>query len=191
METKRLLKVRSVHVLGKFGDQTFVDRVVVCVSCFSIFMKIISVNARGIGTVGKKKWIKEIVLKENPSVLGIHESKCQEEVNENWIEDIWGHRNVGFVQKGAVGSSGGIILTWDLGHFSVTDSVGGDGFIAAKGKWKNKEEDIVLVNVYGPQADDRKLTLWNKLLDLMNSVPAAWCLFGDFNVVRNREGRLN
>lgn len=159
-------------------------------SYFVDFMKILSINIRGVGVKGKTGWLKDLCSKERPCVLGIQETKCHL-VNDFWIENVWGSRNFGFGQKEAEGSSGGIMIVWDSCIFSVTESVGGDGFIAVHGKWKNIAVDVVLVNVYGPQSDNKKVALWDRLIGLINGTSALWCVFRDFNATRKQDDRLN
>lgn len=69
--------------------------------------------------------------------------------------------------------------------------MGGEGFIAVKGKWKGVTGDMVFVNVYAPNMADKRINLWNRLLALINSTEAAWCLCGDFNEVRQHGERFN
>ena len=39
-------------------------------------MKIISINVRGMGEVGKKGWVNSIIRDERPDVIGLQETKC-------------------------------------------------------------------------------------------------------------------
>lgn len=50
---------------------------------------------------------------------------------------------------------------------------------------------MAFVNVYGPQSPSKKRKLWEELLLIKNSRTACWIVFGDFNVVRRQEERIN
>ncbi|PWA74145.1 hypothetical protein CTI12_AA254970 [Artemisia annua] len=134
----------------------------------------------GSGTDNKKRWIRELCRMESPCVLGLQETKARE-IDEDWIEDLWGSKNFGFAQVECNGRSGGLIMVWDDNVFTCKDAVGDDRFIAIKGEWKGIEGDIVVVNVYGPHEPRQKTELWKRLTSLMSNVTAAWCFFGDFN----------
>lgn len=107
------------------------------------------------------------------------------------MEELWGGRNFGFAQKEASGRSGGIISIWDVGVFTALEAVGGDNYIAIRGKWNGMSNDVVVVNIYGPHSDEQKKNMWDKLVQLISSVSAAWVLCGDFNEVRVQDDRFN
>ncbi|GJZ70286.1 putative RNA-directed DNA polymerase [Tanacetum coccineum] len=112
-------------------------------------------------------------------------------VDDQWVESVWGARNFGFVQIESRGRSGGLLLVWDTNSFSVKQSVGEDRFVAIMGTLKGRVGDIILANMYRPYPANQKVALWKRLEELINSNDAAWCLFGDFNEVRNQDDRLN
>ena len=60
-----------------------------------------------------------------------------------------------------------------------------------KGEWRVKNEDIFLACLYGPHVSRQKSSLWDRLAGLMYRRRGAWCIFGDLNVVRKNEDRLN
>ncbi|GJU95335.1 RNA-directed DNA polymerase, eukaryota [Tanacetum coccineum] len=64
-------------------------------------------------------------------------------------------------------------------------------FIMVKGSWKGVEGKVVLANIYGFHVTDKKVELWNRISGLMDSVGGGWCLFGDFNDVRESNDRIN
>ncbi|GJZ73768.1 RNA-directed DNA polymerase, eukaryota [Tanacetum coccineum] len=99
--------------------------------------------------------------------------------------------NFGFAQSNAIGRSGGLLLIWDSNVFSNVSVVGGERFIAAKGNWKGVDGDVMLVNAYGAHVTDQKMALWDRTSALMNTVAGGWCLFGDFNEVKEPDDGLN
>ncbi|PWA37518.1 hypothetical protein CTI12_AA589850 [Artemisia annua] len=137
--------------------------------CKCSLMKVISLNIRGLKRKGKAGWLKEIICREKPCVFGLQETKSSD-VEEQWVEDIWGSRNFGFAPANARGKSGGLLMIWDNNVFSGTSAVGGDRFIAVKGTWKGVDGDVILVNVYGAHSSDQKTELWNRISALMGTV---------------------
>ncbi|GJZ71756.1 RNA-directed DNA polymerase, eukaryota [Tanacetum coccineum] len=83
------------------------------------------------------------------------------------------------------------MLIWDTRIFTCEEVVGDERFIALKGLWKGKVEDVFLVCIYGPQVSRQKASLWERLKGLIDRWRGPWCIFGDLNVVRNSEDRLN
>ncbi|PWA53070.1 hypothetical protein CTI12_AA448820 [Artemisia annua] len=147
-------------------------------------------DQEGIGEIGKKGWVNSIIRDERPDIIGLQETKSGL-VDDDWVEDIWGGGGFGFTQLPANGNSGGILLVWDKRVFTCKEAMGDDRFIAVKGEWKGKNKDIYLVCVYGPHVGRQKTSLWERLAGLMNRFSGAWCIFGDLNVVRRNEDRLN
>ena len=142
------------------------------------------------GESGKKGWVKSIIKTEKPDVIGIQETKC-DIVDDGWVEDIWGGNEYGYAQLPAIGNSGGIILIWDTRTLTCKDAIGDERFIAVRGSWIGKEEDVFLVCIYGPHVTRQKASLWDRLAGLMSRWQGAWCIFGDLNVVRSGDDRIN
>ncbi|GJS28094.1 RNA-directed DNA polymerase, eukaryota [Tanacetum coccineum] len=111
--------------------------------------------------------------------------------DNNSVGDLRGSTNFGFAQSNAIGRSGGLLLIWDSNVFSNVSVVGGERFIAAKGNWKGVDGDVMLVNAYGAHVTDQKMALWDRTSALMNTVAGGWCLFGDFNEVKEPDDGLN
>lgn len=55
-------------------------------------------------------------------------------VDEEWVEDIWGDRNFGYVQRETSGSSGDLLVVWDKKVFSCAQTMTEERFIVVKGK---------------------------------------------------------
>ena len=45
--------------------------------------------------------------------------------------------------------------------------------------------------IYGPHVGRQKALLWDRICGLMESSKGAWCIFGDLNVVRGGDERIN
>ncbi|XP_071712577.1 uncharacterized protein [Rutidosis leptorrhynchoides] len=153
-------------------------------------MNILSLNIRGIGQDDRKDWIQKLCRQEKPQVLALQETKCGE-IEDKVIENFWGSENFKYIQKHAVGFSGGMLLVWNTDVFNVNQAIEGEFFLTIKGHWKGIDEEIAFVNVYGPHNTAKKKLMWESLENLLNFKDMPWLLCGDFNEVRDLDERLN
>ncbi|XP_071712699.1 uncharacterized protein [Rutidosis leptorrhynchoides] len=138
--------------------------------------EILSLNVKGFGVAGKFSWVKGLCFSEKPDIA---------------VQQLWGHSDIVYAQKDAIGNSGGMLVVWDNNRFKANCVVGGDFFLAVRGNWVGFGHDTIIVNVYGPHCDKDKKKMWEALDNLMLSVDSAWVLCGDFNEVREHSDRLN
>ena len=81
-------------------------------------------------------------------------------------------------------TAGGISLMWDRRVFERVDSVVGSFSISILLKGVSDGFEWICSGVYGPIDGSLRDAMWAEL-DLVTSRWAgAWCLFGDFNVIR-------
>ncbi|XP_071719580.1 uncharacterized protein [Rutidosis leptorrhynchoides] len=153
-------------------------------------MKIITLNVRGLGIKGKFGWVKSICYSENPDLLVLQETRSKQ-IKNQYIYALWGNMDLDFIQKDAVGKSGGFLIIWNTKTFNATDCLYGEFFIALRGKWIVSVQVSSIVNVYGPHSDVKKKSFWCSLDNLLAGLDSAWVLCGDFNEVRNNSDRLN
>ncbi|XP_071727948.1 uncharacterized protein [Rutidosis leptorrhynchoides] len=157
-------------------------------------MKIMSINIRGfsLDRLGgcKISWFRKLRKSESPDIVLIQETK-RNQVDDKWVERLWGSRDFNFVQKPKVGKSGGMLIIWDPNAFKVEEAVEKPHLLAIKGRWTGKVRDTIVANIYGPHRDDEKKKLWDTLENFMDVPDVDWVLGGDFNEVRNREERQN
>ncbi|GJW47992.1 RNA-directed DNA polymerase, eukaryota [Tanacetum coccineum] len=128
------------------------------------------------------------VLDKAIITLNVRESGS---IEESWVEEVWGNRNFRYSKLDSNGRLCGIILIWDVIIFVCKDAIGDERFIALRGDWKGLSEDMYLVCLYGPHVCRQKTSLWDKLTGLIERKSRAWCIFGDFNVVRRLDDMMN
>ncbi|XP_071714280.1 uncharacterized protein [Rutidosis leptorrhynchoides] len=153
-------------------------------------MKILSLNVRGFAVEGKFGWVKDICIFERPFVAAFQETRCKT-VSDQWVENLWGNGNFGYIQKEVIGKSGGLLLIWDKGCFEVSNAMGNEFFLAIRGKWKSTGQESFIVNIYGPHDDEGKKLMLDSLDNILGANDSAWLLCGDFNEVRDKNDRLN
>ena len=91
----------------------------------------------------------------------------------------------------STGNSGGIIFIWDKNKFHCESWIGEQNFLAVVGKWVGVDGLVGFVNVYAPNSNIERRSIWDKLHTLILQEEVRWCIFGDFNEVRCAEERLN
>ena len=67
----------------------------------------------------------------------------------------------------------------------------GEGFIGVTGKWKLGRVEVGFISIYGPHDLRKKSLLWDSVSRIICSLDIAWCIFGDFNKVRNAGEKEN
>ncbi|XP_071729228.1 uncharacterized protein [Rutidosis leptorrhynchoides] len=122
--------------------------------------KILSLNIRSFGS-GKDSKIgnfRKLLFCERPEVVMIQETKFNT-VDRRWVSFLWNSDDFNFIQKEKIGKSGG--------------------------KMEGRDDDFVIVNVYGPHDDTNNLKMWASLEKFVGEYDMAWLLGGDFNEVRD------
>ncbi|GJY98022.1 RNA-directed DNA polymerase, eukaryota [Tanacetum coccineum] len=100
---------------------------------------------------------------------------------------LWPRNFINFAFCGSVGASGGILTMWDSRVFDMEQCFKDHNFLGVIGSWVGVSNKIGLLNVYSPQLSSSKEALWLDIKSLLNLDDITWVVFGDFNVVRNRD----
>ncbi|XP_071713448.1 uncharacterized protein [Rutidosis leptorrhynchoides] len=153
-------------------------------------MNVLSLNIRGFGGSCKIRWFKRLCREINSVIVHLQESKCGDS-SDAWLELLWGTPDFKFIQKNSVGSAGGMITLWDTNVFEVTAAAEGEYYLAIKGKWKGKQEEMVFVNIYGPHTCAKKVQMWESLDNLISSSDIPLMICRDFSKVRFEDERFN
>nr|GEY55029.1 putative RNA-directed DNA polymerase, eukaryota, reverse transcriptase zinc-binding domain protein [Tanacetum cinerariifolium] len=111
----------------------------------------------------KCKAIAKLCIKHKDSFLGIQETHFTN-LDPFKVKCTWGNFQFEFMERPANGRSGG---NWIASHIYC-----------------------FMINVYAPQDDGKKETLWNEIIEFMNVNWGHRLIFGDFNVVRYASERL-
>jgi len=153
-------------------------------------MKIVSMIIRGLGRSIKRKYIKDMINKEQADMICLQETKCSEFSKELGYL-LWGSNEIGWIEVGGSNNAGGIITMWRNSQFQLVNSSRGNNFIAVEGEWKGDGGvQVFIVNVYNPSLLREKKVLWeeiNEIRRLQNN--RVWCVIGDFNSVRRQNER--
>lgn len=140
-------------------------------------MKIMSFNCRGMASPEKKLALKRLLLSNLVDVILLQETLCKEEavipILSSWLSgwtfhalDISGH-------------FGGITVGFKKSTINLKNIWGGGGFLGADIYSKDLEEELRIINVYGP-CHNREL-FWCRLLSSPLLLEDNVILGGDLN----------
>ena len=145
-------------------------------------MKIISWNVNGLGNPVKRRKIKEVIVKVDPDIVLLQESKL-EKVDGFLIRSIWNSRFKEWDFIPSSGSSGGLVIGWDTRIASKVDDLKGCYSLSVLLNIKGKSCWWV-TNVYGPTNPRSRSLLWEELSFVHGLCSPHWCVGGDFNAIR-------
>src|ERR1044072_1916499 len=97
-------------------------------------MKVMSLNARGIGSHLKQKAIRQKVNHEKVEMLFLQEIKMPL-VDVNICRAVWGDAMFDWKVSPAVNQAGGLLCIWKKGFFALSDWFEGAGFLGLVGVW--------------------------------------------------------
>ncbi|KAM0061725.1 putative RNA-directed DNA polymerase [Helianthus debilis subsp. tardiflorus] len=153
-------------------------------------MNFLSINVRGLGDQEKKRWVKDLRVKNGVDFLVLQETKMKN--SEGFDKNsCWGRGTVDFDMVEAMGRSGGIISMWDSKVFKKTSVIHDPNFLLTTGYMVEDGSLINVLNVYAPQNVVAKRCLWDRLKETINNHQGMWVVVGDFNAVRCQEERKN
>jgi len=151
-------------------------------------MKIVNINIRGLGGDVKRKYLRELVSKEDPGLLLVQETKLTK-LDDSKCYSLWGSNDISWIHRGADKEGGGILTLWDNKKFTCSRSEEGKGFILTEGMYKSGDSvvgvKVIVLNVYALCSNSDKVVLWRDIECLLgNGTAHNRCLIGDFNSVR-------
>jgi exonuclease III len=151
--------------------------------------KILSWNVRGLNLVEKRMKIKILLRDWKADAVCFQETKVQL-VTRELVQSLWGFVHVDWCSLGAQGASSGILLMWDRRVVEKVEDWVGCFTVACSFCSISDDFKWAFAGVYGPNSDNDRLMLWEKLSGLMDRWEVPWCIGGDFNAVRFFSERL-
>ena len=153
-------------------------------------MRMLCFNCRGLGSQQKRTYIKNIIAKESIQFACLQETKM-ENIKFEVCQNMWGTLDVSWIHKNAENSAGGILTIWDDSAFKLEHHFLGNGFVYVQGIMLDKNQLVVVVNVYSTCSQSEKRIMWEDLLRIKEqSNITMWCMLGDFNAVRKQDERI-
>ena len=127
-------------------------------------MKIISWNARGLGSRNKRRVAKDFLRSENPDVVMIQETK-KVECDRRFVGSVWTVRNKGWAALLVCGASGGILIIWDSKKLRSEEVVIGSFLVSVKFALDGYGP-LWLSAIYGPNNPLLRKDFWVELLNI-------------------------
>ncbi|KAJ1279988.1 hypothetical protein BS78_04G197800 [Paspalum vaginatum] len=141
-------------------------------------MKIFFWNIRGFGKASRRKQVKEYIMQENASIVGLQET-IKQNLNFTWI---W---------SAAKGHSGGLLVGLKTDCFEMEDHECQDNFVWVLIRDRNSNFRWNLVIAYGPAQHEYSEGFLQNLEVVCNKSPLPVVMGGDFNLVREANEKSN
>lgn len=151
----------------------------------------ISWNIRGCNNITNRRNIKAHIQDYKANFICIQETKCSswDSAKKN---TLWDEHSHGWIEAPVIGSSGGLLTTWDTNLYRVDSHTTTKNWILVRGNTIPMGVTFYCVNVYAPQETGEKVIIWEKISNILNSITETpTILMGDFNSVTNQEDRIN
>ena len=101
-----------------------------------------------------------------------------------FVRSLWSSPFIDWAVLDAMQTSGGVLLIWDKRVFEKLDVMVGQFSVSVL--LRGVVDDFVwaCTGVYGPNDNGQRSTLCEELSQVRARWPMAWCLVGDFNIIR-------
>ncbi|XP_057444792.1 uncharacterized protein LOC130737039 [Lotus japonicus] len=152
-------------------------------------MNLLSYNTRGLGSRVKGHSIRNLIQKEKVDFACLQETKLGV-LSQSDCQLIWGNEDIEWIHSPAVNLGGGVLCIWRKDAFTTEEVTCNQRWICIRGKWKDRAEEWMIMNIYAPCTVDGKRQLWEEIIAWKRrSNVNYWSVVGDFNTVRCSEER--
>ncbi|KAA0058980.1 uncharacterized protein E6C27_scaffold98G001710 [Cucumis melo var. makuwa] len=148
-------------------------------------MKLLTWNARGLGSPSKRALIKNAIISYSPDFVILTETMLKI-TNKRIIKSFWPSNSINWIVKNASGSSGGILILWDAQSHSLLSQEEAIFSLSAN-FFLNNNSSWWLTGLYGPDKRRKRIHFWADLHNLQHLNSFPWSLERDLNVIRMRE----
>lgn len=134
----------------------------------SMIGKTLSWNITGLGDVDKRTAINSMLMRWNPDVVLLQETKLQNFTLQQRRE-VWSNPDVDFCYIPSRGTRGGICIMWRKDKFELIDKL--EGIYSLNCLFRSRNYDLVfyISNVYAPNDRKDRHNLWKQLGEVMES----------------------
>nr|GEU30517.1 RNA-directed DNA polymerase, eukaryota, reverse transcriptase zinc-binding domain protein [Tanacetum cinerariifolium] len=126
-------------------------------------MNVMSFNSYGMGA-GKCKANSKLCNKHNISFLGNQETHSLM-VDPFKVKCLWENFQFDYTVSPSSGRSDGLVSVWDPNTFTKLNAFPYENLLIVEGNWISTHMHCYMVNVYAPQDDRKKESLWHHILD--------------------------
>ena len=107
-----------------------------------------------------------------------------------FVQSLWSSPFIDWVVLDVVQTSGGVLLIWNKRVFEKMDVMVGQFSVSVLLRGVMDDFVWACIGVYGPNDNGQRSTLWEELSQVRARWPMAWCIVGDFNIIRFPSERI-
>ena len=149
-------------------------------------MKLLSWNIRGCNNSLKRRLLKRKIQMENPAILFLQETKCNNEEMDILGRFFW--KDTRMVVTNTIGTAVGLGVLWNLNLVSITNLCATCYMILGRFQVLGTTMRGVITNIYGPFQPSHKSTFLEEIRSIQEWVGKEyWVIGGDFNLIRSLE----
>ena len=152
-------------------------------------LRLLSWNVRGFNNPHKRDTMKNLLKEWKCEVVCFQEIKL-DHINYAIVNSLWGSFFVDWVALDAIHTAEGILVVWDTRVYEKIDCVVGSFSVSVLLKGVADCFVWICTRVYGLNDADLRDALWAELDSVRVRWSSAWCVLGDFNIIRYPAKRL-
>lgn len=156
----------------------------------TIKLNFLSWNVRGLNEKDKRIAVRQTVLLERPHIICFQETKMSL-MSDKIIKETCGRRLNQFNTLPAIGTRGGILLSWSLTNFTKLQENSGTFCISVLLKNILDNSQFWLTGTYGPSTRDGREQYYEELSSIKPTDGTPWIICGDFNITIQPEDKTN
>ena len=139
-------------------------------------------NVRGLNDAAHRELVRETVNCSRPMIVCLQETKLSSFNNTPAMETL-GQYLDSYLELGAQGTRGGILLAWNKDMISMTNAVNRVFTISAMIKVASSDTQFLMTTCYGSADDGRKEDFLAELNAIKPAAGVPWIILGDFNLI--------
>ncbi|XP_066358109.1 uncharacterized protein [Miscanthus floridulus] len=147
-------------------------------------------NVRGLNDAAHREIVREAIASARPNIICLQETKINNITDALVIETV-GQQADSYLQLGAQGTRGGLLLAWNKDLISITNAVIRNFTISASVQITSSSTPFLLTTCYGPVDEARKDDVLAELQEIRASVTQPWLVIGDFNLIHQASDKYN
>ena len=146
-------------------------------------LRLLSWNVRGLNNPRKREVCKNLLKEWKCDIVCFQETKVSS-IDVAFVQSLWGSPFIDWAVLDAMQTSREVLLIWDKRVFEKLDVIVGQFFVSVL--LRGVVDDFVwaCTGVYGLNDNGQRFTLWEELSQVCARWPMAWCLVGDFNIIK-------
>ena len=152
-------------------------------------LRLLSWNVRVLNNPQKREVCKNLLKDWKCDIVCFQETKVSS-TDVAFVWSLWGSPFIDWAVLDAVQASGGVLLIWDKRVFEKLDVIARQFSVSVLLRGVVGDFVWACIGVYGSNDDGQQVSLWELSSQVHARWPMAWCVVGDFNIIRYPSERL-